>query len=856
MRKRIAALALTVVMAFGSISAAAAAAKDTENTTDPTVERYYTVMSNLGAINSSIRNFNSSVRRSDLIKMIVGLGGYTAELTASEEIKLPYKDITNGDKDYDNVVVAYGMGFLPKDETEIRIGDRATVGEAAEMLINVLGYGKIADAGNMTVGVMANRVGITDGVYTALGDNLTYSDLVKMAYNALFTNVMEPQYFSENVTYGKGEILLTEAFDIEYGVGIVEANPITSIYAQNGCGWGNVRIDDVEYVTDRSFYDMIGHRVDYYYREESGKDNMVYMIDNEDNDVLTVETDDIQDFKERKLVYTDEKGRKQTENIQKSAVFLYNGKLKSFGDIETDKLCGSVSLIDNDNDNTYEVVSIVSYTHIVVDGVNAGEYKIIGRKDGQSYTVEEKENVCMVDLVYDGSAATVANVAIGDVVSVAQTDAGADGIQLIRAYISKKTVVGTVMYMDDEKIKVEDTVAEFEKGYIEPKLSGYGTFKYAFNGKLVAADMENYVVYGYLYAIKSTGIDGTIAKIFTDKGRWVELEMTDRVTFNGERANARDVMNASEFKYSDGKKGFKHQLVSYRINDKGKLNLLKTAKSISRYSAEEDAAINDGTFRLSLTKASGTYRSPLMSFDMEVNITGSTYIFLLPRDAKEADFDADDIKLKSSAMFGVDTSYSNMYFYDVSRKGTAAAMVIYDDTDKGIGTDDAIRPVVGLGTGLDHDGAACDVLIVKTGNREQSLVLKPGAYSGTDKIEAGDVVRYALDDNGEITNVVLYKDPSKLGLYSGNVYDRTTMIGGTTEYVDYDSNTVIIKYGSDNKRAIYDLSDISAVYKYDAEIGKVNALEKTDLTTDTDVFMHLRYGKVQEAVMYTNTATE
>lgn len=849
MKKRIAAIAVLISMLCFCVCSPAAAVSSVKDETDPAVEKYAATMSALGVINGDIRSQKTAVKRGELIERAVVLSGYAETMTA-EKVQLPYDDINTDSKYYSAVVTAYKLGYLTDNSAKLNPDDYATVGDAAQLLVNLLGYGRIAKEGSISAEVMANRIGITDGVKAAYGEKLIYSDLIKMMYNAMFTNVMEPERFGDTVKYGQHEPLLTIAFDIEYGSGIVEANPVTSIYSAEGCEWGSVRIDDRQYKSDTGFFDMIGHNVDYYYKESNGIYTMVYMTDNDQTSVLAVDTDDLQGLKETKLTYTDERGKKIEKSIYKAAAFLYNGKLKKFSDIDSDALCGSITLIDSDNDSSADTVSIVSYIHIVVNGTDSAHDKVFGRKDGQEYSFEEKKNEVMAQLYLDDDQINVSDIKIGDVISVAASDVAAKGVRLMRGYACSKSITGSVISADEDKITVEDTTAEFEKGYVEPKLTGYGTFRFAFNGKIVAADMENYVVYGYLYKIKTTGIDGTVAKIFTDKGRWVELDLADRVTYNGERKNARDVMTATEL---NGTNGFIPQLISYRINDKGKLNLLKTAKEYKRWSDADDKAIDDGEFRLSLKKAASMFRSTLNSFDMEVTLTSNSYVFVVPGNYGDNNIDMDKVKLKTYTSFTADKQYKNLYFYDITRNGTAQAVVVYDELNR-MSNDTVICPVSGTGNGTDVNGNPCDIIMVLVDGFELGLAVKDGVIPAGTKIDAGDVIRYVLDDDGEIFNLEIVHKPGDSayeGKCSGGAYSRVTMISGVTEYVDFENKRIIVRYG-EGERAIFDVSALGNVYMYNSERSIVKKVEKTDLAQGQNIFMRLVYGKAQEAVIYEN----
>ena len=137
---------------------------------------------------------------------------------------------------------------------------------------------------------------------------------------------------------------------------------------------------------------------------------------------------------------------------------------------------------------------------------------------------------------------------------------------------------------------------------------------------------------------------------------------------------------------------------------------------------------------------------------------------------------------------------------------------------------------------------------------ELGLAVKDGVIPAGTKIDAGDVIRYVLDDDGEIFNLEIVHKPGDSayeGKCSGGAYSRVTMISGVTEYVDFENKRIIVRYG-EGERAIFDVSALGNVYMYNSERSIVKKVEKTDLAQGQNIFMRLVYGKAQEAVIYEN----
>ena len=238
---------------------------------------------------------------------------------------------------------------------------------------------------------------------------------------------------------------------------------------------------------------------------------------------------------------------------------------------------------------------------------------------------------------------------------------------------------------------------------------------------------------------------------------------------------------------------------------------------------------------------------------MEVTLTSISYVFVVPGNYGDNNIDMDKVKLKTYTSFTADKQYKNLYFYDITRNGTAQAVVVYDELNR-MSNDTVICPVSGTGNGTDVNGNPCDIIMVLVDGFELGLAVKDGVIPAGTKIDAGDVIRYVLDDDGEIFNLEIVHKPGDSayeGKCSGGAYSRVTMISGVTEYVDFENKRIIVRYG-EGERAIFDVSALGNVYMYNSERSIVKKVEKTDLAQGQNIFMRLVYGKAQEAVIYEN----
>ena len=747
MKKQITALCIVLVMLCTCLSVPTSAAVIKE--VDTMAIAGHDTLSALGILDVKVSNYDSTIKRSNYVKFLRSLSGFSTDIIEGANVALPYTDVAATDSFYADVAFAYSLGYA-EGVSLFRPNDIITVGEAAEMLIHLLGYGEVTKLTESSPLLVADRIGLFDNIDSAYTAKLTYADMFKMFYSALFIEVLEEKYmFESSVTYGEGKMLMTAAFDIYYGKGIVEANPITSIYPVGGCAMGCVRIDDILYKAGPEFYDMVGKRVEYFFHSNDDGREMIYIRERDTEDVFSIDTDNLGKLEKTKMTYTNENGKTKSMRIESSASFLYNGKLKNYKDIKKDNLdtlSGTVTLIDNDENGIADVVSIVSYTHIIVKGIDKEKMIVTGEKAGQEYNFEPDNNARVVEIYSGDRVAEFTDIKADIVLSVAQSDPG-NGRVLIRAQLCEESIVGSVIYKDDYSITVDDTNSEFEKGYIDDiTIGSYGTFKYAFNGKIVDANLENYTVYGYIAGISSDSFEGKMAKIFTDGGYWVKLKIADRINLDGTMQPDENVETSKL--YDNGV--FKPQLISYRVNTKNEVSKIDIAEKVERYSSADTEAIKKGTFRLSIEKNDAKMRNAMNSFDLESIVDANTFVFVVPDTS-----DMDQVYMGRYNSFVIDGIYaagsttgSKIYFYDIGEDHICRAMVLENDIVERSTSNDSIYPVLGSGSVLDSDGNTCKGLKVVSAGKEimmpvnNNVVVKTigGSKISLADIKKGDVV--------------------------------------------------------------------------------------------------------------------
>lgn len=111
---------------------------------------------------------------------------------------------------------------------------------------------------------------------------------------------------------------------------------------------------------------------------------------------------------------------------------------------------GNVTLIDNNNDSTYEYAVVTTYKDYVVDSV--GTNGKIACKDGYSLTLDSTASNYKYLIYKDGKSIQPADLKEWDVLSVSSDDKVVTSSKLITVYVTSAPITGTVSEVDRKSV--------------------------------------------------------------------------------------------------------------------------------------------------------------------------------------------------------------------------------------------------------------------------------------------------------------------------------------------------------------------------------------------------------------------
>lgn len=348
-----------------------------------------------------------------------------------------------------------------------------TVEAACKILVNTLGYSALANQkGGFPTGYMMQAAEI--GLLKNLGETkipLTRGEVARLVYNALDIDMMvvtaggtSGQYEISPGKTLRNDLMSKGVGSLEKLTGVVTATidtwllaPISSITEEQ------IEINGKIYeIQDPSWKQYAGQWVDFFVFEDeaTGKEVISDMKPNAKNQVWTVDVESLRDVSGNRISYYTEgtSGSYGQLGVNGETMYLLNNRRQTTWTAENlrDLERGSLTLIDNDNDDVVDVVFVKSHQSVIVEDVMENNWTVYfkdgfvveGRKDLELAPDDLNKIVTLRDA--QGNAVSPETVEKGDVLSI--FTAG-DGNNTEVVY-SDKQVAGTINAVDEDAVTI------------------------------------------------------------------------------------------------------------------------------------------------------------------------------------------------------------------------------------------------------------------------------------------------------------------------------------------------------------------------------------------------------------------
>ncbi len=844
-----------VIIAALSIPAAFAADVDTAANHDYGKEAY-DFLKAVGIVAADDPAYSAAepVSRAYFVKLALMLSNDAPTVLVSEGDV--FFDVTKGSEYEAYIETAYRIGYISGGANGyFNPNDTVTYAQAVKILMNILGYTPVAEAkGGFPTGYIteAGSIGLLDDISIPEDGLLCQSQVMLLLRNAADADMMQVGAIGDPMDYyvTRGETILTQKHKIKTLEALIEANEYTDLLAQDsGLDRGTILAGGKILTSgDSGAADLLGYVSKLYYDEsfsntaptvlyaKAGEDNAVWSCNNPKD--LEVSGTDIS-------YHTDETTTKKLK-VSSGATYILNGKMAVYDINDLPHVYGSVTFISNDGDNIIDVVIVNDYATYIVSGVSVAS-KMINTKDGSRIELDEENEDYKFSVSYaDGEEAVFKDIKEDTVILMAQTIG--DGLHKKELIISNDVLIGVLSEIGSDYVTVDGASYSIDSSCIDRVKAG-ATYKYLLDakGKIAYVYVENDVVYGYVYgAAKETGLNGrVVCRIFTENNRWVELGFKDKFKFNGTVIKAEDVLNAENLGATFD---VQRQMVRYNVNADAEIIMMETAKTVLIDSANEDAAIESDTFRISYKPTgSVSYRSNPKSFDGNVFVDAAAKIFVVPDN-----FNRDDFRVITRSDLVSDKAYSNIVVYDIDRYLNAKVISVGNVT-KAISSSSKFMVVKSKGMMQDNEGDAVPSIRGWWNGTELAFPVKINDELTAEDVNSlahGDVIQFTYDENGEIDKIQKYTSLGGSAYYQPtNMYYSFSVIGGVVDECDYSAKRIKLYYTDTNKWIALSSTASPVVTIYDSASKTVTQGSFADIAKNDKIVAKMSYYVVSEIVV-------
>lgn len=806
----------------------------------------------------------SGVTRSEFAYILVRM----QNIEPSEEEAKPtsFLDVSSDYWNSKDIVILNENNIMSGFQGSFEPDRLITANEAVTAIVNLLGYGEYANvSGGYPLGYnkVASDLGLLKNVSTGTR-NISCDEAVTLICNALDTNVAGMEISGEDVkrVLGGGVTLLNKYFGLYKDKGIVDGSYKTKLTTGKGTAKGIISIDGLEYYDAADASDMLGYEIEFYYSEKNGERTLEHFAESEKNNLLELKGDDIESFE--KNVYYYRQGQKEYKaKLSKNSDVLYNGQAISSGFTDYIPKNGYVTLIDNNDDEVYEVVIIYDFKSVYAENIVwDGSDCIIYDKYRPTEKIVLEENGDYNIEIFDSNLNKTdwEKVKSGVVISIAQ------GEKNVKMIVSELNVSGKVTSAGEEdgkkKISLDGEAYYIASDYlgIMPSVSDNVTLYLDYNSAVVMAQVgsSETIKTGYLIKAYKNDDDKNELKIFTENGRMERMVCNAKLSVNGEKTDENKLIDLLKV---NAVSGDFEQLIRYQADSDGNIKKLFLPKSVSE---AKNNFKTDGF--VSIYQDSSTarpYKSGPMIFDGKLSVGKNTKVFVVPVDrADEKEFYYTD------ASYFVNDTYYNMLAYRFSSQSADADVVVaFSGLQGTIATRatsmlvDGIELVVG-----ENDELKYEITGMYNGTMTTFLT-ESDSVEGADKIEPGDIVRFSFSSESYINAIEHVFDESKHEMVEGAnptssnyVQGRRFLYGAAYKKID---NTIWVSSAEDVSDIEYSNLEIvkkgGQVYVYDSKLKKGKAKngdfsEILDYTSagsnSSKILIHTSFGETKMIVIY------
>lgn len=647
---------LAFLIAFSLCFASAAMAQKKADETLSEEEIYLLTGSQIISEEDIYKDTALQMTRAEFAMLMVKLRGMG---DMAEVIKggLYFHDVENDYEEASYIYTAATLGLMDYSEDGyFKPKDAVTYQDAVKAVIHVLGQNHLmrANASGDEYVKKALKLKILDGV-TGSDGKITRGGIYKLMANSLDAPVYD---LEAKVLNSNQYALLEEYHRIYYTKGIVEGDEFTGLKAfSDKTAKGYIRINGQVYKS--VFGDYLGKNVEFFYKSIDGVDTII-SIKPRRTEVIEINADDIEGYKNKKYYYTNEYGKTKAVDISK-AYIIYNYQTITSGFSDFIPQLGKVELIDNNSDGRYDVVKIISIKEYVAKGINYANRTITPRYGN---TFELKEDVIIRNMPA-GDILPFDRILTESVLEVVESPYG----KILTVDVYRNSFSGEIeaIAKDDDKTTYTIKGKEYVLtpyamnafiGVRPPELGDEGVFYLNSQGKISWIERfikfygEGDYEFGLLVnaAKKSGANDDLQIRVYSQSGVFENFDLRKKVYVDDSPMNHTQVYAAlcKNGELGENTGSIVNQLIRYKLNSN---------KEVTHIDLVGQAKSGKDSLYQNLNAYEGSYNTINRAINDVAAVGGRTVAFVYPvDDGGKIDFNNDSVLFAGNATTFLDAS--------------------------------------------------------------------------------------------------------------------------------------------------------------------------------------------------------
>ena len=787
----------------------------------------------IGVLQEQQSTLSREITKGEFIEMLIGI----FEIEAIEAERQLFFDVPLGSRYADAVNTAFELGIINGGSDGNLNADKIlSMTDAVVMAVRALECNEIAVLnGGYPNGYLsfALKYDLLDEI-NGVSANVTFGDGARLIYNVLNAGILKTND-GKDFYFDKGDSILKSYFKIEKIRGIVDCVPNISIYGDDALDKGKISVSDVVYDnSDETFEKYIGYRVEAFISKDGSYEKIIYMYPYKNKEKI-IEAERVESYKSGELVYIDDNHKRQDESMSVSALTLKNTDRITVpqNGIEIPKY-GDFRLIDNNGDSSYDVIFITDLTlaRVVAD---CGKSNKIYTNDTVFYSIELDEydeyEICDVN----GLIIEPSSIKEGSVISLYEKSDKSflkatiyDNVEIIDVDGISQTEINGNSYTEifDSEGNMRRTVVDFSSIYNQNIIAIGNKYEVICdeNDKIIMVSKKvpsDSWELGYLIKWgRSGGLnDNLILKVYTAEGTFEEIECADRIKLNGISGSSQSDLLAKCEK----------SLIKYRKNSEGNIAGIDFPGSIeSGWDFRVCGETGEGNRNIT------RYYSSTSLIGGQIAVGSDTLVFSIPKDVDDEDF----YQVSNKSALVNRKYYKNAKAYITDNEALYAAAIVLGEDDNSIGTSSVKMFVTSIrNTWYENDDDYRKQVVGFVNGKLRSYFLGSKttlSYKVSDnetiELSEGDVVQLSLDLHGDISNIKINFDQSKMkaiGVSYTSVDDivygssSETIMNYGTLYEKKDGYYRFIPEGfSEPSKYYYPITSSTYVYQCDSSQSK------------------------------------